>query len=111
MSEQLPDIDTAALDALRDLMEDDYPLLLETFLTDAKVRLGQLREALVNNDLEAFRQAAHSFKGSCGNMGALALEQACLNAENAALKGDAATASDTYSRIREHFTRLQAQLS
>jgi len=110
MSDQLPDIDSAALEALRELMQEDYPLLLETFLTDAKLRLTQLREALVNDDLEAFRQAAHSFKGSCGNMGALALEQACLVAEQAALKDDASGASNSYSHIRERFTRLQAQL-
>ncbi|MEH6566118.1 MAG: Hpt domain-containing protein [Halopseudomonas sp.] len=111
MSDQLPDVDNAALEALRELMQEDYPLLLETFLGDAKLRLSQLREALVNEDLEAYRQAAHSFKGSCGNMGALALERACLNAENAALQGDTADASYCYSRIRERFTRLQAQLS
>lgn len=111
MSDQLPDIDTAALDGLRELMEEDYPLLLETFLADATLRLTQLREALVSEDLEAFRQAAHSFKGSCGNMGALALEQACLSAEKSALNGDAVAASNSYSRIRERFTRLQALLS
>ena len=111
MSDQFPDVDNAALDALRDLMQEDYPLLLETFLADANVRLTQLREALVSDDLEAFRQAAHSFKGSCGYMGALALEQACLNAEKAALQGDAEAASSSYSRIRERFTRLQAILS
>ena len=110
MSDQLPDVDPAALDALRELMEDDYPLLLETFLADAKLRLTQLREALVSEDLEAFRQAAHSFKGSCGNMGALALEQACLIAERAALEGDTSAASNSYSRIRERSIRLQAQL-
>lgn len=111
MSEQLPDIDTAALDALRELMQDDFPLLLETFLADANLRLSQLSGALHREDLEAFRQAAHSFKGSCGNMGALALENACLDAERAALQGDLAAAKAIYLNILTCSNRLQTQLS
>jgi len=111
MSDHLPDIDHAALDALRELMQDDYPLLLETFLTDANLRLSQLSAALQSEDIEAFRQAAHSFKGSCGNMGALALENACLDGELAALKGDLAAAKVSYSNILACSSRVQTQLS
>ena len=111
MSAPLPDMDTAALDALRELMQDDFPLLLETFLADAQLRVSQLGAALHSADLEAFRQAAHSFKGSCGNMGALALEQACLAAERAALNNDLAAAKTSFSDIVVCAERLQAQLS
>ena len=92
-------------------MSTDVRDLLQGYFNALNDRDIRACLALVSDDLEAFRQAAHSFKGSCGNMGALALEQACLNAEKAALQGDAEAASSSYSRIRERFTRLQAILS
>ena len=46
MSESLQDVNPAVLQALRELMQDDYALLLDTFQGDADLRLRQLREAL-----------------------------------------------------------------
>ena len=86
MADRKPDMDVTVQQGLRELMQDDYPLLLETFLADAGKRLRQLHDALAQGDMNAYRQAAHSFKGSAGNMGALALEQACLDAEAAGEK-------------------------
>jgi HPt (histidine-containing phosphotransfer) domain-containing protein len=110
MSESLQDVNPAVLQALRELMQDDYALLLDTFQGDADLRLRQLREALQADDMDAFRQAAHSFKGSCGNMGAAALEQACLEAEAAGLAGDSAEAAKALTVIEQAFVRLKPLL-
>ena len=77
MPERLSDLDPDVQTMLRDLMQDDYGSLLQTFLQDTDRRLCQLHESLHRRNWEDFRQAAHSFKGSCGNMGALALSLAC----------------------------------
>ncbi|SDR89299.1 HPt (histidine-containing phosphotransfer) domain-containing protein [Halopseudomonas xinjiangensis] len=92
MTTDLPDIDPSVQNALRELMQDDYRLLVETFLNDALRRLTDLREALLAGRWDAFRQSAHSFRGSCGNMGALALERTCSIAERAGLERDATAA-------------------
>jgi HPt (histidine-containing phosphotransfer) domain-containing protein len=72
-------MDAAVLEALQDVMEADYPLLLETFVSDSQTRLAQMGEAA--RDAEALAQAAHSLKGSSSNMGALRLAELCRDLE------------------------------
>jgi HPt (histidine-containing phosphotransfer) domain-containing protein len=110
MPERLMDVDPTVQNALRELMQEDYPLLLETFSKDAVARLSRLRTSLDTQDWDDFRQTAHSFKGSCGNMGALALQQACEEAECAALVKDVQAAHRSFDKIRQGFQRLAPQL-
>jgi HPt (histidine-containing phosphotransfer) domain-containing protein len=63
-------------------MEAEYPLLLDTFVADSEERLRLLHEALRNGDGHELRLAAHSFKGSCSNMGAPLLAQLCKQLED-----------------------------
>lgn len=100
------DIDSSVQDALRELMQEDYALLIDTFNHDAHKRLAQLRLCLDGGDWEGFRQAAHSFKGSCGNMGAIALQEACEKAELAGLEADASKARRSYQEIQGCFQRV-----
>ncbi|MBL4832881.1 MAG: Hpt domain-containing protein [Pseudomonas sp.] len=100
------DIDSAVQDALRELMQDDYALLIDTFSRDSQKRLAQLHLSLQAQDWEDFRQTAHSFKGSCGNMGATALQQACEEAELAGIAADAEAAQASYSKIQHCFERV-----
>lgn len=72
-------MDAAVLEALQDVMEADYPLLLETFVSDSQSRLAQMGQAA--HDPEALAQAAHSLKGSSSNMGALRLAELCRDLE------------------------------
>jgi len=111
MSEALKDIDPDVQLNLRDLMQDDYRLLVDTFLADAAKRMMQLAQSLDSADWESFRQAAHSFKGSCGNMGAQALQQACSEAESAALSADATAARQAYQDLRRLFLRAEMALT
>ena len=73
-----PHVDPSVLSALQDVMEDDYPALLDTFLNDSQNRLKALQAA---SDPQAISQAAHSFKGSSSNMGAVILAQLCSRLE------------------------------
>ncbi|WOD12429.1 Hpt domain-containing protein [Pseudomonas sp. NyZ704] len=104
------DLDPVVQSTLRELMQDDYPLLLDTFIQDGKKRLATLASSLERQHWDTFRQAAHSFKGSCGNMGAEALQYACERAEQAGLHGDAEVASQCYLEMRELFQRVQLRL-
>lgn len=87
MSEQ-QHIDQDALAELRDVMEDEFVILVNTFLQDADDRLRQLRESAEAGDPENVRKVAHSFKGSCVNLGAPELAERCRDAEQRGRDGD-----------------------
>lgn len=71
-------IDYEVLSGLQEVMEDDYLMLLDTFIKDSDIRLNQLHQATSPQELG---YAAHSFKGSCSNMGAKALAELCRQLE------------------------------
>ena len=59
-----------------------------------------------SQDWDDFRQTAHSFKGSCGNMGALALQQACEEAERAGSTANPQAAQASYEKVQHSFERI-----
>jgi HPt (histidine-containing phosphotransfer) domain-containing protein len=74
-------LDHDVLSALQEVMEDEYPLLLDTFLADSQERLRQLHKA---GDAIALIATAHSLKGSSSNMGAIRLAELCHQLEQRA---------------------------
>lgn len=74
-------LDRDVLSTLQEVMEDGYPVLLETFLADSQERLRQLHEA---DDAIQLIATAHSLKGSSGNMGAIRLAELCHQLEQRA---------------------------
>jgi len=79
-----PHLDSAVLANLQEVMENQYPDLLAAFLLDSRERLQALHAALELGDAEAMRRAAHSFKGSCSNLGAIRLAALCEELETLA---------------------------
>ncbi|EXF43886.1 Hpt domain-containing protein [Pseudomonas sp. BAY1663] len=77
-------LDSAVLATLQDVMESEYPVLLDTFLADSEERVRLLKRAWRAGEAETLRQAAHSFKGSCSNMGATLLAELCRELEDLA---------------------------
>lgn len=74
-------LDSVVLANLQEVMEDQYPDLLAAFLLDSRERLQALHAALELGDAEGMRRAAHSFKGSCSNLGAIRLTVLCEELE------------------------------
>jgi HPt (histidine-containing phosphotransfer) domain-containing protein len=81
MNSDFPHIDEALITELRDIMADDFGLLLSTFMNDSKATLVQIRQALEGSDLTAFSKACHSLKGSAGNIGVVRLAELCRQGE------------------------------
>ncbi|CRM18919.1 TMAO reductase sytem sensor TorS [Pseudomonas sp. 31 R 17] len=81
-------LDPDVLSGLKEVMEGEYPKLLDTFLHDSQERVTALRKA--RDDAKALGRIAHSFKGSSGNLGAVRLAQLCqrLEAESAESASD-----------------------
>jgi len=84
----IPHLDNAILATLRDVMGDDYDLLIETYINDSNNRLRSLAEGIANRDGDLLRRTAHSFKGSSSNIGALRLAEYCSVMESLALAND-----------------------
>jgi len=91
-------------------MEDEYPVLLDTFVTDSEERLRLLQNAQQEQDAQAMRRAAHSFKGSCSNMGAKALAESCRDLEELARRGELAESAQLVSRIEREFAIVRILL-
>ncbi|WP_348750899.1 Hpt domain-containing protein [Pseudomonas rhodesiae] len=72
-------LDPDVLSGLQEVMEGEYPKLLDTFLDDSQKRIEALRTA--RDDAKALGRIAHSFKGSSGNLGATHLAQLCQRLE------------------------------
>jgi HPt (histidine-containing phosphotransfer) domain-containing protein len=96
-------LDNAVLETLRDVMEDEYPLLLETFLLDSEERLRLLLETSSSGDAQAMRLAAHSFKGSCSNMGALLLAGLCKELEELARRERLEATAEVLEQVQREF--------
>nr|WP_157714258.1 Hpt domain-containing protein [Pseudomonas sp. PB120] len=83
-------------------MEDEYPMLLDTFLADSEVRLKLLRESA---DTAQLMDTAHSFKGSSSNMGAIRLAALCHDLERGARRHSLADIKKLVEEIdREYAT-------
>jgi HPt (histidine-containing phosphotransfer) domain-containing protein len=103
-------LDSAVLVALQDVMEDEYPVLLDTFLIDSEERLLALRQAERSADAQSLRLAAHSFKGSCSNMGAPMLAGLCKQLEEAGRLEQLALAPELVEQIEREFAIVRILL-
>ncbi|MDZ3993175.1 Hpt domain-containing protein [Pseudomonas sp. Teo4] len=97
-------IDHKVLSDLREVMEDGYLQLLETFLEDSERRLSQLHEAKNADELGI---AAHSFKGSSSNMGAVGLASLCQQLEDRVRQQPLYGIEDLINRIDQEYLEVQ----
>ncbi|WP_242209454.1 MULTISPECIES: Hpt domain-containing protein [unclassified Pseudomonas] len=97
-------IDREALSVLRDVMEEGYPELLDTFLTDSENRLGELQKT---SDAKALSELAHSFKGSASNMGAVRLAVLCQELESNAKDKSSAEIVKLVAEISDEFAEVR----
>ena len=79
--------DVAALDALKEVMEDEFSVLVTAFIADSGARLVAMKYALKSNDLNVLRDIAHSFKGVAGNLCTVELAELCFKIEQQAREG------------------------
>ncbi len=58
---------------MRDLLEDDFADLIQTYITDSQARVEKLRHAHINNDNTSGFEIAHTLKGASASLGATLL--------------------------------------
>lgn len=74
-------LDMSVVQELLDLTGDGDPELLldlvQMFLEDSPERIKTIQQSTQSGDMEAMSQAAHSLKGSAGNLGLSVLQETC----------------------------------
>jgi HPt (histidine-containing phosphotransfer) domain-containing protein len=99
-------VDTDTLNMLKDIMEDGFANLLQTFIDDSKLRIDELRQALNESNADGVRRAAHSLKGSSGNLGANSLAALCLTVESQSKDGDLNGLDAELKKIEQEYQQV-----
>jgi len=79
--------DIEALTMLEEIMEDEFPELVEVYIADSDPRISALQQALKDQDTKQLRELSHSFKGASGNLSALPLADLCFKIEERSRDG------------------------
>lgn len=96
----MPDLDNDLLEELKLLMQDEFPVLLETYLRDSERQLFTISQAWDAGDMDQLRRAAHSLKGASGNIGAARLAELCGSLETAAVEGRGKAVAEALVPVR-----------
>lgn len=84
--------------------------LVELFLEEYPLCLGEIRDGLSRGDLNGVRQAAHLLSGSVGNFGITAAYEAARRLEACARAGDPAGAAAAWPTLEEELRWFVADL-
>lgn len=107
-------IDMGVLQELLDLCDDgDTSLvteLIDMFITDAPTRVDEVESGFQAGDLETVERAAHSLKGSSGNLGATLVMDIAESLQNASRTGDAEVVRGLVPELRSQFDSAIAEL-
>lgn len=104
-------LDREILQTLQEVMEGQFPELINTFLNDSEERIRSLQKALATRDQEAVRRQAHSFKGSCNNLGAVRLAAFCQVMEEGGREGKLDGLENELVNIQQEFSQLKSILN
>lgn len=105
-----PHIDTEQLAELKEVLEDEFGVLISTYLTDAKFRLQLIQNGINSQDYEVVRLAAHSLKGASANLGAIILAQLCEKLEHDCKVGQTQACDIVFKKIEVEFLTIQVEL-
>lgn len=84
--------------------------MIELYLEHAPGRMDAIRRAVESGDGAALYQAAHSLKGTAGNLGAIGLQEKVERLERAATDADTAAARSLLGAVEELFEEARVEL-
>ena len=106
-------MDDAVLDQLLAIDEGGRLLteVIDTFLRIAPVRLATLARTAERKDAPGLERAAHSFLGSCANLGARRMAEICAGLEVAARGGSTDGATGQVDRLKAEYVGVKKALT
>jgi len=85
--------------------------LVELFRTGTPGKLDRVRDALAAGDAATVGQVAHALTSNCGMLGASRMAAACARMEEAASRGDLASAAAAHQEASQQLPAVLAALS
>ena len=110
-----PDVlDPAVVDSLRQLTPPGEPdvlgEVLRLFLDEVPRRVERLKAAWRESNAGELQRAAHSLKGSSGNIGARHMHEICKQLDQRGTAGDFNGARHLIDSLDEEYTRVEAEI-
>jgi signal transduction histidine kinase/CheY-like chemotaxis protein len=103
-------LDDRVLGELRDIMDDDYLALIQTYLDNAPTLVAEVQEAIGRGDVAAMVIPVHSLKSSSANVGAMQLSGLARQAEHLAREGKLGEAEAAFRDVEAAFHDAEAAL-
>lgn len=98
------------LTELKEVLEDEFSVLINTYLQDAVLRQQMITAAVTTGDYDSVRLAAHSLKGASANLGALLLADICEQLEHDCRAGRYQDCALLSQKINDEFALVKAEL-
>jgi HPt (histidine-containing phosphotransfer) domain-containing protein len=109
-----PVLDPAVLATLRQLTVPGEPdvltQVLTLFLEEVPPRIARLRNAWASGNIEEMQRAAHSLKGSAGNIGAQSMFEVCRQLDGLGRSGSLEAAATLIDALDDEFARVQTEI-
>jgi HPt (histidine-containing phosphotransfer) domain-containing protein len=107
-------LDPAVLETLRQLTPPGEPdvlqEVLQMFLSEVPPRIDRLRNAWAAGDIEEMYRAAHSLKGSAGNIGAQRLLAVCSQLDEQGRSGNLAGSAPRIDALGIEFGKVEVAI-
>jgi HPt (histidine-containing phosphotransfer) domain-containing protein len=107
-------LDMQIVDELLSLTDDGDPELLldliNLFLGDGPAKIQSVLHGIASQDLDQIERAAHSLKGSAGNLGARMLQNTCELLQLAARGSRLGEARQLAPALESHFREARSAL-
>jgi HPt (histidine-containing phosphotransfer) domain-containing protein len=110
-----PALDPAVIESLRQLTPPGEPdvltEVLQLFIDDVPARIGRLRQAWQAGNAGEVQRAAHSLKGSAGNIGATGLLAVCRALDERGKSGDLTQMDALLASLDTEYARVAAAIA
>jgi len=94
-------IDVAELGNLKEIMEDEFELLISMYLEDTAAQIQKMQEAVKNNDMETLKVVSHTLKGSSSNMFVTGISELSKNIEQKVKDNDLTSVAKLLPELAE----------
>ncbi|MEE2731454.1 Hpt domain-containing protein [Ketobacter sp.] len=111
MSNPADHLDIGALQDLKEIMENEFETLVNTFISDSQNKVDELDAVLQQQDCDALRKVAHSLKGSSSNVCAFRLSELARQLEMMGKEETLEGADQVLSALRVEFRAVSDILS
>ena len=107
-------LDPAVIENLRQLTPPGEPdvlgEVLTIFLQEVPPRIDRLRTFLAAGNIQEVQRAAHSLKGSAGNIGAHRLHEVCRQIDEKGRSGDLSGLAVLVDTLAEEFGKVEVEI-